>query len=515
MSEEPTDPFSGRQSGFHDMAMPEPGIPVGYAALIDAYGLEVPWPRFLCAIREKSPKLEKERWRYFGPRYQPKASLEGHLVFALSHEGIDLAVLGRLFAATGPQPIEAIVRGSPTGKFARQIWFLYEWLTGQTLDLPDGAGEVGFAPLINPKLQYAGKGVRSKRHRIINDLPGTRTFCPLVSRTAALDAYLAEDLRAKAQAAAAAVPDDVLARTAAFLRLEDSKASFAIEGERAPHDRIRRWGEAIREAGLRPLEADDLLRLQRMVIEDTRFVHMGLRKEGGFVGKHERDTGAPLPEHVSARAEDLPELIDGLIAFDRSSANGLDPVMAAAMLAFGFVYIHPFEDGNGRIHRYLIHHVLAEDGFNPPDVVFPVSAAFLEKITAYRAVLEDYSRRLLPHVRWEPTEKQNVRVLNDTADFYRYFDATAHAEFLFACVKRTIEVDLPREAAFLARYDRFAGAVNAKIDMPERMIDLLFRFLHQNEGRLSKRAREGEFAALSDDEAQAFESLYAEIFVPE
>ncbi|HIP51694.1 MAG TPA: hypothetical protein EYG94_06355 [Campylobacterales bacterium] len=32
------------------------------------------------------------------------------------------------------------------------------------------------------------------------------------------------------------------------------------------------------------------------------------------------------------------------------------------MIAFSFVYIHPLEDGNGRIHRYLIHHVLAERG---------------------------------------------------------------------------------------------------------------------------------------------------------
>ena len=48
-----------------------------------------------------------------------------------------------------------------------------------------------------------------------------------------------------------------------------------------------------------------------------------------------------------------------MIAFDRGPAQELDAVIAAAILAFGFVYIHPFEDGNGRIHRYLIHHVLA------------------------------------------------------------------------------------------------------------------------------------------------------------
>ena len=41
-----------------------------------------------------------------------------------------------------------------------------------------------------------------------------------------------------------------------------------------------------------------------------------------------------------------------------------DPVVAAAALSFGFVYIHPFEDGNGRIDRWLIL-ILMRAGFNP------------------------------------------------------------------------------------------------------------------------------------------------------
>jgi hypothetical protein len=114
-------------------------------------------------------------------------------------------------------------------------------------------------------------------------------------------------------------------------------------------------------------------------------------------------------------------------------------VIAAAVLAFGFVYVHPFEDGNGRIHRYLIHHVLAQRGFNPAGVVFPVSAAILERIDGYRTVLEDYSQRLLPVIDWEPTEDGNLRVLNDTGDFYQFFDATPHAEFLYSCVRKTVE----------------------------------------------------------------------------
>ena len=110
------------------------------------------------------------------------------------------------------------------------------------------------------------------------------------------------DLPAKAQAAVAAAPRDILARTAAFLLLKDSKSSYAIEGEHPPQDRIQRWGRAIGEAGRYPLSLEELLRLQAMVIGDTRFVKLGLREEGGFVGEHDRDTRLPLPDHISARA---------------------------------------------------------------------------------------------------------------------------------------------------------------------------------------------------------------------
>ena len=186
--------------------------------------------------------------------------------------------------------------------------------------------------------------------------------------------------------------------------------------------------------------------------------------------------------------------------------------MAASVLAFGFVFVHPFEDGNGRLHRYLIHHVLAERGFNPPGVVFPVSAVILDRMDGYRAALDDYSRRLLPAVDWAPTDDGNVRVLNDTGDFYRFFDATPQTEFLYACVQRTIEQDLPQEAAFLKRYDAFRAELNLMLDLPDRLADLLFRFLQQNGGKLPHRARENEFAALTDQEVERIEAAYREAF---
>jgi hypothetical protein len=115
-------------------------------------------------------------------------------------------------------------------------------------------------------------------------------------------------------------------------------------------------------------------------------------------------------------------------------------------------------------------------------------------------------------IEWEPTPDGNVRVLNETADFYRFFDATPHAEFLYECVERTIDVDLPAETRFLKAYDAFRRDVANLVDMPDRTADLLFRFLNQNSGTLSKRGREQEFAELTAIEVKNIETAYAEAF---
>lgn len=364
-------------------------------------------------------------------------------------------------------------------------------------------------------MQFAGTEKLSSRQRVKNNMPGTPQFCPLVFRTERLEAFSGRDLAARARDVTERISQDVLARTAAFLLLKDSRASYAIEGERPPQDRAERWGRAIGEAGRNPLDEAELLRLQRIVIGDHRFVKLGFRSEAGFVGEPDRDSHAPIPEHISARPENIPALISGMITFARGPSFGLDPVVSAAALAFGFVYAHPFVDGNGRLHRYLIHHVLAARGVAPEGFVFPVSAAMLERIADYERVLATYSSRLLPCIDWETTLDYNVRVKNDTGDFYRFFDATPQAEFLYECVERTVDHHLPAEAEFLKRFDAFRRRVQQIADMPDRLVNLLYSFLSQNKGRLSLGARENEFSALTDEETAHIEAVYADLFGPE
>ena len=450
----------------------------------------------------------------FAPSLALADGLEAQLEFAVKWEGVSLAVLRALFRCVEPVEIARMVRDKPTGAYIRRIWFLYEWLMDVRLDLPD-SGKVRAVPVVNPKLQFAPEsGPLSRRHRVRNNLPGTKRFCPMVRRTPELDRYAQMRLDEEARNVIGRTHPDVVRRAAAFLLLEDSQASFQIEGERPPRDRRLRWAQAIADAGQQDLTVDEFERLQESVIGDARFVRLGLRTEGGWVGERDRTTADPIPEHISARPQDLPDLMQGVVDYARQNqAAPLDPVVVAAALSFGFVYIHPFEDGNGRLHRWLIHHALARAGYNPPDLVFPVSVPMLRRITDYRKVLTSYSREVLPLVNWRTTRRRNIEVLNDTGDYYRFFDATAHAEFLYKCVEETVTRDLPEEVAYLEGYDEFSRRVQEETaDMPEKTINLLAQFLRQNNGRLSKRARSREFRRLSPDEVERVEELYWRCF---
>lgn len=450
-------------------------------------------------------------WIVFDKRYWPDDTLAGHLSFALRHENLDLLVLKRIFDAVPKAELEAFVRNAPTGTAVRRAWFLYETLTGRMLDVDD-APRIAAVDVLDPKKYFTGKVSVSKRHRVRNNLLGTGRFCPVIRRTKVLDDFIRLDLSAKARETIGRTGAHLVARAASFLLLADSRASFEIEGERPPRNRLERWGRAVVQAGRNGLTLEEILRMQRVLIEDTRFVRVGLRPDGVFLGERD-ESGDPLPEFIGARAADLGDLMAGLIeANDRMREDGLDAVLKAAATAFGFVYIHPFQDGNGRMHRCLIHHVLAERRFTPSGMVFPVSSVMLDRIDDYRAALQAHSAPLMPFIEWRPTPDRNVEVLNDTADLYRYFDCTEQAEFLYSCVRRTVEEDLPREIDYLRRHDEAVRRIMDAIEMPDRMAENLVLYIRQNGGSLSKRRREGEFKQLREDEAALIEGIVRDVF---
>jgi hypothetical protein len=106
-----------------------------------------------------------------------------------------------------------------------------------------------------------------------------------------------------------------------------------------------------------------------------------------------------------------------------------------------------------------------------------------------------------------------VDVKNETKDYYRFFDATKQAEFLFDCVEDTITNIVPQEINYMANYDSFKNYMDEVYEMPDKLVSTLVRFLEQNQGMLSKRAKENEFSMLSEKEVQQIESTFAAIFI--
>lgn len=506
--------ISRKISLFHGRIAPEEALLAGYGALIESYDLAMPYPKILTLISFKQKrKYTTPEWRVFPVSYTPKDELYNHLVFAIKYEGIDLLFFKKLFEKLEPRIIEGWVKIEPISQYSRKIWFLYEWLMKKQLSILDTKSGNYFT-IIDEKTQYGTpKSVNSGRHRIKNNLPGTADFCPLIFKTPKLEQYILENFPKKTNELIKKIQKDIILRTSAFLLLKDSKASFTIENEKPIHNRAARWGKVIGQAGNSPLCKEEFLRLQQIVIENSRFLKMGYRTEGGFIGEHDRTSGEPIPEHISARWQDLEKLMSGLIiSAKKMEEDKFHPVLASAIISFGFVFIHPFVDGNGRIHRYLIHHLLASMKFTPKGIIFPISAAILERIDEYRKVLESYSQPLLDLIEWEMTTENNVNVLNDTIDFYRYFDATVQSEFLFECVEYTIKNILPEEIRYLQNFDKMKNWLDNHFQMPDKLVSLLIRFLKQNDGRLSKRARETEFSELTLDEINKIENHYKSIY---
>lgn len=505
--------FSGLISVFQGKNLPEEGYMAGYLALIAFYNLRVPLPDKLSLISQKHKQYETDQWKVFTLRHQPGDSLLGHLTFALKYEGVELGVLKALFTEVDEKTLIDLIASEPTGLYSRKIWFLYEWLTGRKMNLAD-LTTGNYVNVLDERMQYGGVAETSRRHRIRNNLPGVRAFCPLVRKTPKTEAFIALNLSEQIKTTLRKIHPDVMARTAAFLLLKDSKASYAIEGENPPQTRAQRWGRAIGQAGQKSLTQEELIRLQQIVIDNPRFLQMGWRNEGGFVGEHDRRLGTPIPDHISAKWEDLPELIEGLIETSKKleTDEQFDAVLSATIIAFGFVFIHPFADGNGRIHRYLIHHVLLRKGYVPNGIIFPVSAIILERLAEYREVLEAYSHPRLDFIEWKTTPTHNIEVINDTIDLYRYFDLTKQVEFLYSCVQQTTEQTIPDEVNYLEKYDLLKGYLEEYFEMPDKVVALVVRFLEQGNGKLSERAKAKEFKELTADEVASIENKYQEIF---
>jgi Fic family protein len=209
--------------------------------------------------------------------------------------------------------------------------------------------------------------------------------------------------------------------------------------------------------------------------------------------------------YVAPRPEAVPDLMVGWASMtERLQESPIDPVIAAAVSAFSFAFTRPFENGNGRLQRYLIQAMLTQRTFGLPGMVYPISAAISRDQHAYAGALRVFSDALLPLIQWHWTSDDTIAVENDTDDLYRYFDLTPFAEYLYDRVVDSVRVDLRTELDFVAVYQRAFEGVRNVVDMPDRRVSVLVNYCIKNAGKLPFDKR-GQFPELSDAEIGAME----------
>lgn len=101
---------------------------------------------------------------------------------------------------------------------------------------------------------------------------------------------------------------------------------------------------------------------------------------GGSASPHGATYVAPHQERVT-------DAVGDLIAF--GARDDMPALVQAAILHAQFENIHPFEDGNGRTGRVLVHTVLRRRGLVRHSTV-PVSAGLLRDTRAYFSALDAY-----------------------------------------------------------------------------------------------------------------------------
>jgi Fic/DOC family len=449
----------------------------------------------------------------FGAKYAVPNTPLDHLEFSIKYDDIDLDFYKAVFQHIPSQDVVQYIEESPAGRYRRAIGFLYEFLTGTTLNLSRPVSG-NYVNLLDPDRYVTGAIEKDTRWRINNNLLGTRAYCPIVRKTKVLNEFLSIDTRQKVRDLKKNYEPEIFQRVINYLYKKETRSSYEIERETPSPDRMEKFIALLNRGGTEPNEQmvsrERLITLQNAIV-DPRFSADRYRDFQNYVGAslpnemEQIDYICPPPSIVNDMMSALSEL-----AIKSAAAP---PEIRASILSFGFVFIHPFEDGNGRIHRFLIHDVLAHDELVPQGMIIPVSAHMLNHMRDYDATLEKYSKPLMQRVRYQREEDTTITVTNlpQIEGYYRYPDLTEQCVYLMETIHATLAEDMPEELLFIQRYDEAKRELQNIVDMPDRDINMMLTFLHQNKGVFPKRRRE-RFAKLTDEEITRMQSAYQTVF---
>lgn len=411
-----------------------------------------------------------------------------HVLFALKHEGTNLQILAEALPKIDPASLIAELRRAPTGTYTRVACYLWEQFTGKQLtDLPDISGPT--VEIFNSDKYITGPSQRDARWRVAFNGLGSIRYCATVERTPYLQEAIKSDILGRTKAFIDTLGKGVTDRALAWAYLHETESSFAIEREAPSEDKARMFVSLLQQAhDRRSMSEDYLVELQNSIVTNPYDKAAGFRTNQNWLRGPMR--GAAGITYLPPPPEIVPDLMEELVEFVNNPSKEADPIVTASIASFGFVFIHPFMDGNGRLSRFLFHHALCQSGKLEKGLLLPVSVAMKHNEEEYLTVLRQYSRPAREQwaVRWIDGDQYDLRFKGNST-IYRYWDATKCVEFGYKMAEQALEVELRNETEFLARYDIIVKNVDQQFDVRGSVLSTLVLCCLDHNNTLSKHRR--------------------------
>lgn len=490
--------------------------PLGYAHLHQHLQLQTPEPDYPARVAAVTRVMHTPDALLVPAQVAPAedATPLAHILFALKHEGTNLRILAQALRTLPAPDMYAAIHAAPTGAYIRIACYLWEQFTGQILtELPNIAGVA--VNLFDPQKYLTGPAIRNAKWRVNFNGLGSFDFCVTVARTAQIEHLLAANILGRTQSFLDELGMMAAERAMSWAYLHETESSFAIEREKPPANKAEAFVAVLKQAHQpRPLDEDYLVALQNAMLTNPLDLAVAYRPQQNWLRGPLR--GAPGITYLPPPPDILPALMAGWLDFANTTAKQIDPLLAAAITSFGFVFLHPFMDGNGRVSRFLFHHTLCQSGHVANGLLLPISVAMKRNETAYLQALQSFSTpaRRQWEVTWLGDEDYQLRFLSDDT-LYRYWDATSCVAFGLEMARQALEHDLKTETDFLAQFDQLYQAIDQRFDLRGNDLTTLVLACLQNNGKISANRRKQFKLTVPENVLDAIEAEWADRHAPE
>lgn len=485
---------------------------VGYAWLAGLAEVKAPMPRQYATVRPVTRVEKIGDCLAIPPSVAPTTACPlSHVLFALKYEGVNLCILAQALPLIDEPTLRQAVAESPTSQYLRKACYLWEHFTQRQIQREVSSLRTNYVALFDPTIYVTSQGIRDPRWRIVFNGLGTLDYCVTLRKTSELSELLHKNLLQRAHDFTEQLPKDLLNRTLAWAYLDETRSSYAIEQELPSTDKASRFVSLLKQAHLpRQLDEDYLVNLQNAVVSNVYDQAASFRTEQNYLCNGLR--GALGVSYVPPTPQLCNQLMHQLMSIANHPPQGIDPLVLATIISFGFVFLHPFMDGNGRLSRFLFHQVLCQQGALGHGLLLPVSTVLRQQEAIYKATLESWSAKTRDY--WQVTyvdQEQFAFEFHGHPSLYQYWDATDCVTFMANAVEQAIEHHLKQETQYLQYYDELYRRMDRLFDVAQPELAKLVMFCLDQHGKISANRRKQYQYRVPTELFDALEHAYNEV----